>query len=237
MPDLFIAPNQNQSDPIQTGQDTSLHKRIPIDNPEPVIQQPIQKINNTQNQQPKSNTPLFTSFWQNPSGIYFDTQEIDEHIILFLRRHPITNFGWIVTTLIFILIPPALYYIFTFLHKNFIVDTIKFTSAILAFYYLIVATVAFTYFLNWYYNISLITQKRVVNIMLYSIIIKKIAETKISLVQDVNYQQNGAIRSIFNYGDVLIQTAGTVDNFFINAVPHPENVVHIVENLIGEEGQ
>jgi len=188
-------------------------------------------------QEQRNNMPLFASYWQYPTGVYFDTQDIDEQILLFLRRHPITNTGWILGTIILGLIPLAVVYIFSFLHRGFIVDNSRFITAVVLFYYLIVATIAFTYFINWYYNISLITQKRVMTLIFSNVIVKKIAETKISLVQDVNYQQTGAVRSIFDYGDVLIQTAGTLDNFNIYAVPQPENVVRVVESLIGKEGQ
>lgn len=258
MPDLFIASNPdsigangNQSDPsdppVQSDTPTDAHRRLPQDQTQNTAEnttesnatlQPATESNIQEaKQEQKNNMPLFASFWQHPTGIYFDTQEIDEQILLFLRRHPITNTNWILGTLLLALIPPAVIYIFSFLlRKTFIIDTVIFTSAIIIFYYLIVATIAFTYFLNWYYNITLITQKRVMTIILSNVIVKKIAETKISLVQDVNYQQTGAVRTLFNYGDVLIQTAGTLDNFYIYAIPQPENVVHIVEDLIGEEG-
>lgn len=72
------------------------------------------------------------------------------------------------------------------------------------------------------------------DIELKDLVYKKISATKISLVQDVNYQQAGTIRTIFNYGDILVQTAGATDNFFVNAVPKPEVVVEVMETLIGK---
>lgn len=178
--------------------------------------------------------PLFASFWQNPHGVYFDTQEANEHILLFLRRHFITNVPWIFYSLIFICIPPVLIYVFRFIHYPFTFLPITFISAVVAMYYLLVATHAYLNFLDWYYNISLITPKRVLDIELKDSVYKKISATKISLVQDINYVQTGTIRTLFNYGEVLIQTAGTQDNFYINAVPKPEVVVRVVEELIGK---
>ncbi len=249
MPDLFIAPEENLI--------RDLHHRMPADNSisdshnKKVETPPADKARNESASSPfitkavqqekldqdtRSNIiPLFASFWQHPTGVYFDTQEIDEHILLFLRRHPITNLGWIISNILFALLPPIAFYGASLLDKQLIFQTTQFTIAIVFFYYLIVLANAFSSFLSWYYNISLITEKRVVDIELSNLIGKKIAATKITLVQDVNYEQNGTLRSIFDYGDVLIQTAGTIDNFLVHAVPRPEAVVRIVEDLIGEE--
>jgi hypothetical protein len=45
----------------------------------------------------------------------------------------------------------------------------------------------------------------------------------------------GAIRTIFNYGDVLVQTAGEVPNFDFLAVPNPDKVVKVLQELRIEE--
>jgi hypothetical protein len=66
-----------------------------------------------------------------------------------------------------------------------------------------------------------------------SVVYKNVSSTKLNLVQDVSFSQIGAIRTFFDYGDILVQTAGTLDNFDFTASPEPENVVHIIGDLIG----
>lgn len=83
----------------------------------------------------------------------------------------------------------------------------------------------------------LVTNQRIVDIDFENLVYKNVAETKLTLVQDVSYTQTGAIRTVFDYGDVLIQTAGTIDNFDLHAVPIPERIVNIVEDLIGKGGR
>jgi hypothetical protein len=56
-------------------------------------------------------------------------------------------------------------------------------------------------------------------------------------VQDVSFAQVGAIRTFFDYGDVLVQTAGTLDNFIFESAPQPSNIVHITEDLIGRHNE
>lgn len=173
------------------------------------------------------------SFCENPGAITFETQEPDEKILLFLRRHFITNTLWILTTIIFVFLPFIINFLFvkTQFSIAFIPEGI--VTVIIAFYYVIVFAYALTSFLTWFYNISFVTNKRVVDVDFSDLVYKNIAATKLNLVQDVSYTQVGVIRSIFDYGDVLVQTAGTMDNFDFTAVPHPEKVVEIVENLIG----
>jgi hypothetical protein len=91
----------------------------------------------------------------------------------------------------------------------------------------------FLNFLNWFYNISLVTNQRVIDFDFRVLFSKQVAATKIVQIEDVSLNEVGLIRSVFDYGDVKIQTAGTVEFFEFLAVPHPEKVVHIISDLIG----
>src|SRR5258708_3150857 len=158
---------------------------------------------------------MFTSFSLYPDGIFFEDKEPDEKILLFLRRHFITNLSWLGLSLVLAIIPFIL---------------IFFTI----FYYLLIFTYVFVKYITWYFNIGLITNKRVIDIDFSGLIYTNVAATKISLVQDASYSQVGVVRAFCGYADVLVQTAGSLDNFLFEGVPHPEKVVKIVESLIGE---
>jgi len=245
MPDLFIAQDESKErvDRRSIGENQKIN--LPADKqdlPEQTTEHPQNSEQPSENPSPIDDIeqmngilPLFASYWQNPRSIFFDTQEPDEHIILFIRKHFITNVPWIFFTVILLLLPPAFLY---FLHiTNYPISFFPFPiiQAIFIMYYLFVLTNAFVKFLQWYYNISIITNKRIMNIELADIISKKVSATKMSLVQDVSYQQTGAVQSIFNYANVLVQTAGTLENFVIEAAPNPEEVEHVIEDLIGKE--
>ena len=45
----------------------------------------------------------------------------------------------------------------------------------------------------------------------------------------------GVARTIFNYGDVFIQTAAEVSEFDFLAVPNPDKVAKIIEDLITKD--
>lgn len=215
MPDIFIAePKSNDTAPIETT---------------PLI--------SSAETPPYNPVHLFSAFKKDPDGVDFHDKEGEERIILFIRRSFITNIHWIFFGTLFLIIPLILGSILRFFPNPLPFLPHKFYFFLIAFYYLVVATYWFINFISWYFNISLVTDKRVIDIDFSSLVYKDVAATKINLVQDVSFSQIGAIRTFFDYGDVLVQTAGTLDNFIFESAPQPENIVHITEDLIGKHNE
>jgi hypothetical protein len=215
MPDIFIAePTTQTSAPIE--------KTPLISDEESSAQNPVH---------------LFSAFKKDPDGVDFSDKDAEEKIILFIRRSFITNIRWIFFGVLFLIIPLLFPLLFKFLPNPLPILPGKFYLFLSAFYYLVVATYWYINFISWYYNISLVTDKRVIDIDFSNLVYKDVAATKINLVQDVSFSQIGAIRTFFDYGDVLVQTAGTLDNFIFESAPQPENIVHITEDLIGRHNE
>lgn len=230
MPDLFAAPH---SDRDQRFNDTAPFPASP--NPvEPFLSEEAHIPVSPPLRKPKhTRMHIFTSYCELPPKVTFENQNSDEKILLFLRKEFVTNISWIIGSSLLLLVPVALFFLapslFSFLPFSF---TLVFTLS----YYLLVCSYMFMNFITWYFNINLVTSERIVDIDFEDLVYKNVAETKLSLVQDVSYTQTGAIRTVFDYGDVLIQTAGTIDNFDLHAVPLPERIVNVVEDLIGKGG-
>jgi hypothetical protein len=180
---------------------------------------------------------LFSAFKKDPDGVDFSDKDEQEKIILFIRRSFITNIHWIFLGIVFLIIPLFLGSILRFFPNPLPFLPQKFYFFLIAFYYLVVATYWFINFISWYFNISLVTDRRVIDIDFSSLVYKDVAATKMNLVQDVSFSQVGAIRTFFDYGDVLVQTAGTLDNFIFESAPQPSNIVHITEDLIGRHNE
>jgi len=180
----------------------------------------------------KRTTNPLAAFASKPPDLHFETQEKQEKIVLFLRRHPITNVSWIVTTFVVALSPLV---IISFASLNFIPSGYRLIITLA--WYLLTFAFALEKFLSWFFNVNIITDERIVDIDFPSILYKDISETKIDQIQDVSIKVGGFIRSLFNFGDVLIQTAGTVPEIHFSAVPNPEQVSKILNELILEEEQ
>lgn len=182
-----------------------------------------------------SHPHMLYAFLENPEGIIFEDLEEDEELLLLLRKHFNTNIHWIFVSIILFLAPLLLIPLRDQLSVfSFFEFPTRFAIIFTIFYYLVVFTYIFVNFITWYFNVSLITNKRIIDVDFYDLVYKSVAATKISLLQDASYIQAGVLRSIFDYGDVFVQTAGTLDNFSFPAVPKPEKVVRLLEKLIGK---
>lgn len=74
----------------------------------------------------------------------------------------------------------------------------------------------------------LITDRSLVQILQKTLFIRKVSRLSMSNVEDVNEEQRGIISSIFNYGTLTIQTAGTEDNFVFTLCPNPTRLADII---------
>jgi hypothetical protein len=225
MPDIFVA--QPKAESVIPEEPYTLEKQDEVEKPSPTSPLII----------PRNTVHLFSSFCQNPDGISFQSQEEGEKILLFLRKDFITNLKWILLGILLVIAP-----LFILLAGKFIITiffSIPFTDILffLSFYYLVIATYVYINFITWYYNVALITDRRVIDVDFSSLVYKDVATTKLSLVQDVSYAQVGVVRTFFDYGNILIQTAGSLDNFTFESSSKPEEVVHIVEELIGRRNE
>lgn len=188
-----------------------------------------------QNIEPHMN--ILSSFCQNPKGVSFQTQKKEESIILFLRSHFITNLSWIIFTAILVCLPPIIALILPLFKIDFLFSpaAARFIAIYVLFYYLIIFSYVFISFLHWFYNVFIVTTERIVDIDYSDIVVHNIAITNLNHIEDVNYTQSGFIPTLFNYGDVFVQTAGTERNFEALAVPKPREATHIIGDLLEKE--
>lgn len=175
-----------------------------------------------------------SSYFEDPSRVKFSNKLDEEILLLFLRRHFITNFPWFLKAFALALIPIIFEILGSF--GLYSVDFVSPGGKLIIYgfwYFFILSGYIFVSYMTWYYNISLVTNIRIVDIDFSNIVFENVAATKLSQVEDVKYSQIGIIRSIFDYGDVFVETAGTASDFEFLAVPHPENVIRIINNLLG----
>ena len=178
---------------------------------------------------------MLSAFNLMPEGIHFETQDASEVIILLLRRHWITNIPWIALSLLLLIIP---FLIVPFIAEgNILAISVppSYITLLVFAWYLLTFSYFFSHFLLWYFTVSIVTNERIVDIDYVNILHKKFAATKISRVEDVTMRTLGFITSFFNFGNVEVQTAGTEPNFLFDAVPAPDRVVRIINQLMGRE--
>lgn len=173
-----------------------------------------------------------SAYMVKPEKIHFETQDLGEKIILLLRRHPITNLGWMTLVAALSLVP----LIFAFIPKTGLIPW-GYQVVSLVLWYLFVFAFGFERFLSWYYNLYIVTDERVIDVDFHSLLYKKISQAKIDRIEDVTFVMGGLVKTVFNFGTVYIQTAAEQREFDFEEVPHPDRVAKILNELMLEEEQ
>lgn len=174
------------------------------------------------------------AFLVKPRDVRFEAQEKNEEILLLLRRHPITNLPWILFFLALLLVPPI------FLPLLISLEIIPPLPAslrliITLFWYLGSFGFFLVNFLLWYFNVNLVTNKRIIDIDFLYLLYKETTATRLTQVEDVTYKMGGIIRTIFDFGDVFVHTAGPEQNIEFLGVPNPAEVVKTIVELMGRK--
>ncbi|MFA6909404.1 MAG: PH domain-containing protein [Patescibacteria group bacterium] len=87
------------------------------------------------------------------------------------------------------------------------------------------------------FNAFLITDKRIIDIDQRGFFDRTVSECAYTNVQDVSIRMKGMAATLFRYGSILIQTAGTTTNLELSGVHHPERIQEVVSRLIEESQQ
>lgn len=218
MPDIFIEknPSPNKVEEIEASGEESVVEKAP-------------------SAHARHHMFPLAAFAVDPDGVSFATQGENEEIHLFMRRHFITNLPWIIFSAVLLLLPLlAGFFIGGSISDALHLSANTFIILILFYYIVVFGLFILTSFINWYFNVYIVTNQRIVDVDFISILYREVSSTRLNLIQDVTVKTGGVLRAIFDYGDVFIQTAGTEVNFDFHAVPKPQEVAREIEKLMGK---
>lgn len=188
--------------------------------------------------QPTTRMQPFTAFAIKPDHLRFETQEEKEVVILFVRQHIIMNLPWVLLTFVLAIAPTIVFpKLFALMRINFPLPSGYFFIGTV-FWYLATFGFALANFISWFFNIYIVTNERIVDIDFYYLLYKKFSEAELTRIQDISYTTGGIVAAIFNFGDVMVETAGEAPNIIFERVPYPEKVVETIRALTEhEEGE
>lgn len=183
--------------------------------------------------------PIWRSLAACPPDIKFEAQNDGEQVLLLMRKHPVMNLWWIALTAMLFGVP-------LFWGEFPLISdvSVMVRLSLVVFWYLGLAFFAIQNLLLWFYNIYIVTDERVIDVDFFGLLYKNINATQIRRIQDVNYSQVGMLSSVFNFGNVVIQTASeqrSADSgeeasaFTFTAVSNPDRVAKVVGELMEQE--
>lgn len=165
------------------------------------------------------------------SAIYI---EPGEKVVLEVRRHWFYLLGQILILVIIMFLP---LFVFNFISSSGIwtltnkeVGIFIFVSA---WWMLLLWLVIFVGWTNYYLDVWVVTDRRILDIEQESLFVRHIAECRIANIEDMAVRINGIIPTALDFGNLEIQTAGEANEFHISQIPHPNRVRDVISSLNG----
>lgn len=178
-----------------------------------------------------THNPL-SPFLYHPDRANFLNKENEEKVILIVRKHPITNLKWMLTAIFMMFMP--LFFSFASFFSALSIDYRLILSII---WYMIVFAFVFEEFLMWFFHVNIVTDERIIEVDFINIFHREMTDANIDQIQDVTVELGGGLRTFFNYGNVIIQTAAEVPRITFECVPKPDKVAKILREMRVEEEQ
>lgn len=87
------------------------------------------------------------------------------------------------------------------------------------------------YFLwfRYQHDVWVVTNQRIVDSLRRHWFHHEMASADLVDIQDVSVLRDGVLRTMFDFGDVRVQTAAQLPNFILAAIPHPREVLTAID--------
>lgn len=101
----------------------------------------------------------------------------------------------------------------------------------LSLYYLAVWLFFWNTWVDYYLDVWLVTNERILHLEQKGLFSRTTSELRLNRVQDVAADVKGLAATIFDFGTVRVQTAGTAPNFIFELVPDPHKIAEQIMRL------
>jgi hypothetical protein len=159
--------------------------------------------------------------------------EPDEKTVFFLRRHWFMMIPVILGFLIVLALPVAVYLLINARTPAFFEGPGVFELYVLgaSMFFLYAWLFLFQNFIDWYLDIWIVTNYRIINIEQRGLFARTMSELMLYNVQDVTSQIDGLLRTMFDFGTIHIQSAGETTRFQFEEIEHPDHVAKRILEL------
>ncbi len=104
----------------------------------------------------------------------------------------------------------------------------------LGIWLLAVWTGAWSAFTRYFLNVWVLTNRRIVDVKQRSYFNREVSSLMLSRIQDVTTDVTGVTASLLGIGTITVQSAGTVDEFRMRGIPHPESMRNSIMRYVPE---
>jgi len=159
--------------------------------------------------------------------------EADEEIVIFARRHWVAFLGNLLLGVFLYLMPIVVLILLAVYLPSIYTSSWRAIMVVFAsIYYLIMTAFIFLQWISYYFDIIIVTNKRVVDIVQEGLFNRRITEIPLLRVQDVTGEIKGFFQTLFGYGNVVVETAGEGTlNLKFKDIPNPLEISAKIQKL------
>jgi hypothetical protein len=155
----------------------------------------------------------------------------NERIIYFIHRHWFA-FVKLFFFIFFMALLPLILYLFIIFQLPEVWESFSGPFILLiGIYLLIVISFGLVLWMNYFFDILIITNRRIIEIEQRTLFNRAVFSVEIIHVEDVSVEVKGMFATFFGYGDLEVQTAGTSRNFIFHQIPDPYSVARKISTL------
>ena len=173
---------------------------------------------------------LFSSFYPFPKKISYLSIGEKEPVVLIVRHHASGLVSKGILAFLALFFPFLISFSVPTWFEGVVASTF-FLIGLFLFFMMVSATIVLDSFLKWFFQMNVITTKRIIDVDFVSITTHRISETTFDQIQDVSHSPAGPFASFFDYGNLSVQTAGAKNEFKFNRIPRPRDVQDTILDL------
>ncbi len=164
-------------------------------------------------------------------------QKENEKVLMLLRRHPLVLIPSLLLFLAMHIMAILIFLYVTRLYPEMIQNDIgrAFSTFLVSILLLSAWTHMYGEFLDYYLDIWVVTDDRIINVEQHGLFGRTISEADLYKVQDVTSEIKGFFPSMFSYGSVFIQSAGEKERFVFEQVPKPHEARKMIIELVQKD--
>lgn len=170
---------------------------------------------------------------------HLPNQRPGEKVLLFLRRHWMTPTEIIFYMILLYIVPFGVVSIFLEPLTTYIGHPVfgPLITIVGSMYAMGVWLFGFMEITDYYLDTWIVTNERILNIEQKGLFTRVASELHLSAIQDATSEIHGMLRTLLNFGNVHIQTAGEKTRFIFKDIPHPEKIREQILHCVDEDKQ
>jgi hypothetical protein len=145
----------------------------------------------------------------------FRGQREDEEVVLMVRHHPLVLLHPMLLVVGIFLIP---FFLYIFIALGTILFWTAFICLVAGITYAMIAAY------KWYNSIMMLTTQRVVVVRQHGLMNREMSECGLASIQQISHEVKGALKTLFDYGEIQISIGNSQNNIIVHNMPKPYDI-------------